>query len=177
MLIEEMLMLMIFEDAFQFLRESLVHPSSVAALVSVGPRAVDQLLLAERDERVTGAGPSTLQRADGREGPARAALALVLDTGDHSVLTPVHAARHRLAGHLVGLVGSGASHLEALEQTGELLGGEVGEFVERHGEGVLALGVLLHVLLDVRLVVGVHLLEGKGAKRHRSGGWGSCCPK
>ena len=59
----------------------------------------------------------------------------------------------------MGLVGLGAADLQSLEAAGELLRGEVSELVERQGEGVLSLGVLLHVLLDLDLVVGVHLTE------------------
>ena len=55
------------------------------------------------------------------------------------------------------LVGHGATELQSLEAAGELLRGEVGELVQGQGEGVLSLGVLLHVLLDKDLVVGVHL--------------------
>ena len=57
----------------------------------------------------------------------------------------------------MGLVGLGAADLQSLEAAGELLRGEVSELVERQGEGVLSLGVLLHVLLDLDLVVSVHL--------------------
>ena len=78
----------------------MVHPAAVAALVAVGPRAVDQLLLAERDQRVAGQRPGTLQGTGGRERPARAALALVLDFGHHAVITPVLAGRRSLAGVL-----------------------------------------------------------------------------
>ena len=57
----------------------------------------------------------------------------------------------------MGLVGLGAADLQSLEAAGELLRGEVSELVERQGEGVLSLSVLLHVLLDLDLVVSVHL--------------------
>ena len=62
-----------------------------------------------------------------------------------------------ITSYLVKRVRTGASQLQSLEAARELLSGEVGELVERQGEGVLALGVLLHVLLHQNLVVGVHL--------------------
>ena len=68
--------------------------------------------------------------------------------------------------YLVGLVGLGAADLQSLEAAGDLLRGEVSELVERHGEGVLSLGVLLHVLLDLDLVVGVHLTSRRQDEPH-----------
>ena len=89
--------------------EGRVHPAAVAAGVSVGAGAVDQLLLAQRDQRVAGQRPGALQRAGGRERPARAALALVLDAGDHAGVAPVHLGRVHVARHLIIVQCQGAA--------------------------------------------------------------------
>ena len=59
----------------------------------------------------------------------------------------------------MGLVGPSAADLQSVEAAGELLLREVSELVEGQGEGVLSLGVLPHVLLNLDFVVGVHLLR------------------
>ena len=106
-------------------------------------RAVHELLLAERDQRVSSEGPHALHSAGGREGPARAALALVLDGGHGAGITPVlgglsHTPLQVLAGHLeAALLG----RLVA-EQLAVLGVGEVGELVDAQLEGVVS-GVVL----------------------------------
>jgi hypothetical protein len=50
--------------------ESLVHETTVAALVAEGARAVNELLLREGDEVTSGNSVSTLNGASGGEGPA-----------------------------------------------------------------------------------------------------------
>ena len=71
------------------------HETAVAALV-IGI-AVDKVGLGHGDELVVLRSPGTLDRADGRESPAGAAAALVLDTGDGALLPPVEGLgiRHR----------------------------------------------------------------------------------
>ena len=69
--------------------EGVVHEAAVAALVALGARAVDQLLLRETDQRLVGQKMRAFNGAGGRESPAGAALALVLDGGDGTVLRPV----------------------------------------------------------------------------------------
>ena len=62
--------------------ESVVHPSSVATVVAVGGGAVDQLLLGERSQSVSGDGVGGLGGGDGGESPAGSAHSLVLDWVD-----------------------------------------------------------------------------------------------
>jgi hypothetical protein len=84
--------------------ESLVHQTTVAgederrrrtkarhkpAIVTLGTRAVNEVLLRERDEVSSGKAVLSLEGAGGREGPARAALSLVLDRGDDTLGAPV----------------------------------------------------------------------------------------
>ena len=58
--------------------ESVVHESTVAAVVAELMAAVDQVLLREGEELSGLAVVLTLQGPSGRESPARAALTLVL---------------------------------------------------------------------------------------------------
>ena len=115
----------------------------VSASHNLRPRAVHELLLAERNQRVSGEGPDALHGARGREGPARAALALVLDGGDGTSIAPVlggggDAVRDVFAGHANATL-SGCLVAEQLAVLGV---GEVGELVDAQLEGVVA-GVVL----------------------------------
>ena len=80
-------------------------------IVSVFSAAVDEVLLGEADEAAGGAVVHSLQRARGGEGPAAAALALVLDGGDGALGPPVHVERlgAGVGGHQV-LGSHGAGH-------------------------------------------------------------------
>ncbi len=69
--------------------EGTVHLTSVAAEVSVAPRAIEEVLFRETDKSVSSKLPCTLNGTGGRERPASSALSLVLDTGDGTVVTPV----------------------------------------------------------------------------------------
>ncbi len=88
--------------------ESVVHQTAVAALVALGGRAVDQVLLGERDELAGGLEVSTLDGAGGGERPARAALALILDGGDVALGAPVDGSGVDLVALNEGLTGAGA---------------------------------------------------------------------
>jgi len=71
--------------------ESLVHQTTVAALVAEGSGAVHELLFGEGDgSRVVLNGVVGLNGTGGREGPAGTALALILDGGDFASLDPVN---------------------------------------------------------------------------------------
>ena len=71
--------------------EGIVHQTSVTAVVTEAGAAVDQVLFAEGDEPAGLAEVLSLQRAGGGEGPARAALALILDGSDGALGAPVNA--------------------------------------------------------------------------------------
>ena len=134
--------------------EAKVHGATVAALVAVGARAVDELLFRKGDEVAGLDGGDALSGAGGGESPAGAALALVLHAGDGALLAPVN-----LRGKVRGVhaevlksevLATGASATEAANVTSaELVEGDIGEVVE--GKGVRsALGVVvlnkIHVL-------------------------------
>lgn len=74
--------------------EGLVHQAPVAAVVAVLGRAVDEVLLRERDEFTGLPGVLSLKGARRGEGPARSAHSLVLDVGDEALLPPVDRIRH-----------------------------------------------------------------------------------
>ncbi|TYZ64044.1 hypothetical protein PybrP1_011902 [[Pythium] brassicae (nom. inval.)] len=76
------------------LEEPVVHLAAVVARIDAAEHAVDELLLRERLERAHADRVRRLERRDRRECPARAALALVLHRGHHTVLAPVPALRH-----------------------------------------------------------------------------------
>ena len=64
-----------------------VHEATVAAVILLVTR--DEFLFRESDEVVAGEEPLAFNTTSGREGPARAALTLVLDVGDGTLLTPI----------------------------------------------------------------------------------------
>ncbi len=170
--------------------EGEVHETTIAALVTGGARAVNELLLGDGDELVGLVEPSTLDGAGGRESPAGTALALVLHGGDSTTSAPVERLivldldLGEISGHLsAGIVVVGG--LETEELGLELLSSVVTELVDGNGvrgtlgvvsedevkvglEGVV-LGeevsnlVLLGVLLDEASEEELVLLLGEGS--------------
>jgi len=128
-----------------------VHETTVAALVTLGRRAVNELLLREGDERTIGEKPRSLNRAGGRERPAGAALSLVLDRRHGTLRRPVNGRRsdkgrrskvavwERAAVSLVHVVAARDVSL------GKLVGSEVGKLVHRHRPGVTSSIVVLNL--------------------------------
>ncbi len=133
--------------------ESVVHQATAAAVVAVGARAINHLLLGNGEEVAGLDLPSTLDGAGGGEGPAGTALALVLDGGDSTLGAPVEGVSVADAGELSSVEGVGKGSLDVVE-TGvlgsELLVGEVTELVDGEGVGV-ALGVLGEDVVEVGL--------------------------
>mmetsp|Transcript_7855 Transcript_7855/g.16541 ORF Transcript_7855/g.16541 Transcript_7855/m.16541 type:complete len:331 (-) Transcript_7855:224-1216(-) len=132
-----------------------VHEAAVAARVSGVAR--HELLLRKavpgRDVLVVRNGVGALEAASGREGPARAAAALVLHGGDLALVAPVERVRSihalgELDRHLIkfGLVGADVEAAEA----SQLELGVCGELVDREG------------VRGARRVVGVDLVQALG---------------
>lgn len=69
--------------------EGVVHETAIAALVTLAGGAVDELLLGERVELRSRVEVGTLHCSCGRESPAGSALALVLNIGDGTLISPV----------------------------------------------------------------------------------------
>ena len=107
-------------------------------VVPVFPAAVNEVLLGEADQLARGSVVHGLQGPGGGEGPAGAALALVLDGSDRPFLSPVHVlgqlagvGRHQVLGalrllRLVDLLVPVESGDElVMEQVTELVHGEI----------------------------------------------------
>jgi hypothetical protein len=126
--------------------EGVVGPSSVASVVAELAGAVEELLLGEGDQLAIDDELGALESTGGGEGPAGAALTLVLDTGDGALGNPVNGIS--VAGNLNNLlirflnVHGKKSGVE-LE---ELLGGQIGEAIGSEPVGVLGGVGLLDVL-------------------------------
>jgi len=84
--------------------EGIVHETAIASLVAIGRGAVHELLLRERDQGAGRDGVGALDGASGGEGPARAALTLVLDGGNGVLGAPVQRGRDGASGDLLGVV-------------------------------------------------------------------------
>jgi len=135
--------------------EGLIHEATIASFVSLGGRAVHQILLRERDERTLLDEPGSLHRSSGRERPARSALALVLDWGHGTLSSPVDGLRRIGVDLLDGEAGGesrggvwDARDVDSIVAGTELQVGHVGEFVVSNGESTV-----LREVLDI-LVVG-----------------------
>ena len=70
-------------------KEGTVHQPAAASLVLLAV-AIDQLLNGEGLEIARVNEPSSLDGTNGREGPARAAHALILNLGDGALVDPIH---------------------------------------------------------------------------------------
>jgi len=140
--------------------EGVVHPATVAAVVSTNwgalqVVAINQVLLREGLESTSLELVSTFQSTSGRERPAGAALALVLDTSDGTSGDPVNrGGEGRDVSRSLVDVGS----LLLRIWTGETKANEGSPLIERHvGELVVAegVGVVARVVgLDQIFVVG-----------------------
>jgi len=70
--------------------EGVIHETAVATTVTIRASAVNKLLLGERGEVAVADSNNTLDRAGGRESPARAALTLIFHTSDSGLGGPVN---------------------------------------------------------------------------------------
>jgi len=73
--------------------EGVIHETTVAALVAKTAGAVHQVGLRETNQLAGGKSVLSFDGSGGGEGPARSALALILDTSDSTVSNPVKGAR------------------------------------------------------------------------------------
>lgn len=105
--------------------EGIIHLAAVASLVAVAGRAVDEVLLRERDEVASGNSMGALDRASRGERPARAALALVLNGGHHALGAPVHGGRNGEAGEVGIAIDLAGVAEEVVHLAGKLADGEV----------------------------------------------------
>ena len=126
--------------------EGISHLSSVASLGSIRGGAVDEVLLGESDEGVSGDGPLTFDGSSAREAPARSALALVLDGSNGALLSPVNAGGESGEDLIVdrgsALEGAVGRSSVTVHGGAELFVGQVTELVHGEGEGLLGLAVV-----------------------------------
>ena len=140
------------------LLETTVAAHVVVAVGEVG--AVNELLLREGEELTGGNLVGTLERAGGREGPAGAALALVLHGGDGTLVDPIEGSLGGL-GEDLGL--SGERVVLDATKDGLVLGlGPVGELVVAGAPAGARLVVLVDPVVGVGEVLEAHveLLDG-----------------
>jgi hypothetical protein len=146
--------------------EGLVHETAVAALVSVLGAAVDEVLLAERDELSSLAEVLTLEGAGRAERPARAAVTLVLDGRHRAQVPPILVGRQldavrRNEGGAAQRRSDGAAGatgaVEAVDERAELVAQQVGELVDLELERDVALLEAFVVSADLLHVVAEHL--------------------
>jgi len=140
--------------------EGLSHEATIATLIALRSRAVNQVLLGEADKGASEESVSTFNRASSGERPARTALALVLDTSDYALGPPVN---RGWEGGNVDLKRRGGNIevnlLQALEEVVEFVVGEVSEFVHANSERHIRSRVeFLHPHV-VRLPGGIPVLE------------------
>ena len=111
-------------------------------VVPIAPAAVHQILLRETDQFASGAVVHRLQSSGGGEGPAGAALALVLDRSHRPLLSPVHVdwevggvGRHQILGSL-GSPQAGVDLSVAVQSGHKLVVEEVTELIDTEIVGV-----------------------------------------
>ena len=143
--------------------EGIVHETTVASLVSVASRAINQLLFRKADQVPVVDVVDAFYAASGRESPARTTLSLVFDLGDGSLLGPVDRTREifrvgqqMFSGDLVDALGRSS---EASNVAGtEFLSSQVSKLVDIHGPSVVSTVVLIN-LSQVRVVDGAAALH------------------
>merc|ERR1711881_480091 len=85
--------------------ECIIHKTTVATHVSIGPRAVNKLLLSKRSELAALGEVGTFGGSDSTESPAGSALTLILNGGHVSLGSPVNGGRVVLEFLLDGVLG------------------------------------------------------------------------
>ena len=117
--------------------ERVIHETTVAALITLRNRAIYKLLLREADERAILQKPRALGRSRRREGPARAALLLVLYSRDGTLRGPIDTHREsRLVQVIPNLETAADISLHRLERAevagAELIRREICELIHTH---------------------------------------------
>ena len=133
---------------------SVVLPATVATTVTIAARAVNKLLLRERNELAGGNEVGTFETTSGGEGPAGTATTLILDGGDGTLVDPVDASGKLLLRKDFGLVGDG----------------ELKRWLVTKHSSVLSISKVRHVVVGKSPgVVGGGVLSNAGFDFHESG--------
>jgi len=114
--------------------ESIVHKTTRTAKVAITVRAVHELLFGERGQVGVLKEDNAFNSTSGREGPARAALTLILDTSDGTGFNPVDGASGVSTNTKIVQSGMAIATAEfgfvSIVHDFEFSGGEVSEFVQ-----------------------------------------------
>lgn len=118
---------MVFFDVL----ESVIHQTSIAAFVAILARAVDKVLLTEGDKIPSLELMLPFQGACGAEGPAGAALALILDARHAALGSPIYliGKLRTSCNELCSGVGRATAATVAIVNVGKLASVKVAELV------------------------------------------------
>jgi len=145
----------------------LSHQTTIATLISLGIRAVNQVLLRQGDQLVGSQEVAALNGASGGEGPAGTALALILDASDSTLVSPVEGGGQINMKVLEGggLVDIALRNTETSEHADKFIIGQITELVHSNSEATVSrevvdeVKILLVVLeANLELIVGIGLL-------------------
>jgi len=137
---------------------SLGHQTSFASHVSFRGRAIDEVLLGERNEFLGGEEMASLSRSSGGERPARSALSLILDSSNGSLASPIErSGEGRFFKGLTNVL-SVSRDFDSEIELSEFSIGEVSQVVHGQGHSVV-LGVDSVDVSLVGLEDGISVLE------------------
>merc|ERR1719312_1221696 len=134
--------------------EGFVHYASEASMVTLLSGAVDQILFTQGNKLLGLVEVLTLQTASGREGPAAAAVTLILDRCNKALGSPVNLGWCKFSlGDKDGVCPGLLVHLVTIQHADKLISGEVVELILTNLEGQLTRPegcvVLLHEIIVV----------------------------
>jgi len=134
------------------------HQTSFASHVSFRGRAIDEVLLRERNEFLGGEEMASLSRSSGRERPARTTLSLILDSSNGSLGSPIErSGEGRYFKFLTGVL-SISGDFDSEVELSEFSVGEVSQVV--HGQlHSVVLGIDSVDVSLVSLEDGISVLE------------------
>jgi len=143
------------------------HETTIASLISLAPRAINEVLFREAHQLLLRNEVATLSGSSGGEGPATSTLLLVLDGSNGSFLVPVPGGREGGGGGGGALVLVSSGNFHSQIDSSVLSIGEVSKLI--HGEsdscvsGVVVVDVvevLAEELISVlELIVAIGFLE------------------
>jgi len=114
------------------------HESSVASLVALAVRAINEILLRQANELLLSYEVASLSRSSSGESPAGTTLLLVLDGGNSSMLIPVPGGRKSLWKSVSFIYSCSRSSVSGSKvESGKLRSSKIGELVEANLEGLI----------------------------------------
>ncbi len=139
--------------------EGVIHKTSVAGLVAIRSRAINQLLLREALKLSIGKFRKTLERSSSRESPARSALSLILHWSHSTLRISINVTNNSVVFIVLNVAAGFLVRDKSKVSLSELLLGKGGELVKTHFVGSVLVGVvsvdLGEVLEEDALSIGV----------------------